>query len=235
MNQTLKIAIGATIGGAVGYFAASVAVAYIHMMEDEKNRPYDQSDEMPDNEEEEENQDNQRPVEMSKNQKTRKTIRTDYSAYFTPEEKVDLDKLAAKYNRGELPEEETEDETEVDETPELIDVGDDAAITIITMAEFANSQYGYEQVTLSYYDDDVVTDEEDNPIANPEKFLGEEALVSFGQSSNDENVVYVRNHEKKTEYEILHARCSYAPAVSVDRSRRPSRGLAKESDEGEED
>lgn len=243
MNQTLKMAIGAAIGGVVGYFAASVAVDYMHMVEDAKNQPYDASDEMPDTDDEEESRydqfrNNQRPIEMSKQQKTTKTVRTDYSAYFTPEEKIGLQELAAKYNDGVLPPE-PQSETvieEVDETPELIDTGDEPVIGIITMADFANSQYEYEQVTLSYYEDDVVTDEQDNPIPDPEKFLGEEALVSFGQGGNDENVVYVRNHDRKTEYEIIHARCPYI----LTEPKRPARRVAprsntKENDEGEED
>ena len=243
MNQTLKIALGATLGGAVGYFAASVVVEYMRMVEEAKNNPYDLGEELNGDEEEDEEEsrydqfkNNQRPIEMSKQHKTIKVKRTDYTAYFDPEVKPALKALAAKYNDGVVePEAEAEEEVvEVDDTPEVIDIGDDSPITIIGMSDFANSQYEYEQVTLTYYTDDIVTDEQDNPINEPEKFLGDEALVSFGLNDTDENVVYVRNHDTKTEYEIIHARCSYSPQ-KVHRSRRVPSDLAKERDEGEED
>lgn len=60
---------------------------------------------------------------------------------------------------------------------------------------------GYDAVTLVYYSDKVLTDEDDNIIENVEGMVGEESLNHFGEYEDDS--VFVRNDERKTDYEIL--------------------------------
>lgn len=144
----------------------------------------------------------------------------------------DLAVLAAKYRGEELPVEESklieEIEYEAIEEEALHGVNDPA---IISFEEYLNSEMGFSKTTVHYYsEDDVLTDDQDNPVANPEKFLGPDALVSFGELSEDEDVVYIRNTEKKSEYEVVRLNKAYGPTedAPVRRGRRSER-------EGDED
>lgn len=67
----------------------------------------------------------------------------------------------------------------------------------------------YETVSLSYYADGVLTDE-NNCIIDPgeiESLIGEESLDHFGEYEEDS--VFVRNEERKTDYEILAIQNNY--------------------------
>lgn len=60
---------------------------------------------------------------------------------------------------------------------------------------------GFTQTTLTYYEgDDILADEEDTPVYNHSRVTGP---LKFGHGSDDPNVVYIRNEERKAEYEIL--------------------------------
>ena len=61
----------------------------------------------------------------------------------------------------------------------------------------------YETISLTYYADGVLTDE-NNCIIDPgeiESLIGEESLDHFGEYEDDS--VFVRNEDRKTDYEIL--------------------------------
>lgn len=60
---------------------------------------------------------------------------------------------------------------------------------------------GYEIVSLTYYADDVLTDEHDNVIRNRDKLIGKDSLTKFGEYEKDS--VFVRDDERKIDYEIL--------------------------------
>lgn len=60
---------------------------------------------------------------------------------------------------------------------------------------------GYEIVSLTYYADDVLTDEHDNVIRNRDKLIGKDSLTKFGEYEEDS--VFVRDDERKIDYEIL--------------------------------
>jgi hypothetical protein len=152
-----------------------------------------------------------------------KAIRN-YTEHFIKEDRPDLAALAAKY-RGEeieLTSEEgiaAQDDSDLEE--EYLD-NDDVDPRIISIDEYAaNQEFSHE--TLSYYTDDVLTDERDIPINRPEKFLGEEALVSFGEQSGDPDIVYVMNSEKKAMYEIVRLDRAYATKTSGRVKPRPQK------------
>lgn len=73
---------------------------------------------------------------------------------------------------------------------------------ILHRDEFFADEKGYDnQTTLTYYQgDDVLCDENDVPIYNPERAVGK---LIFGHGSGDPNVVYVRNEKLEAEYEVL--------------------------------
>lgn len=60
---------------------------------------------------------------------------------------------------------------------------------------------GYDTVSLTYYADGVLTDDMDNPIEDVEGMVGTESLTHFGEFEEDS--VFVRNHNYKTDFEIL--------------------------------
>lgn len=58
----------------------------------------------------------------------------------------------------------------------------------------------YTRVSLSYYADGILTDENDEPVSI-ENTVGNEALTTFGEYEDD--AVHVRNDAKKCDYEVL--------------------------------
>ena len=101
-----------------------------------------------------------------------------------------------------------ENEEEIDEDDESnytvnID-NDDTVITpyVITPEEFGEyNEYGTK--TLTYYADNVLTDEIDNPITLDEMvtMIGPDALDHFGEYEDDS--VYIRDETNEMDYEIL--------------------------------
>jgi hypothetical protein len=72
---------------------------------------------------------------------------------------------------------------------------------IIHKDEFFEDSMDYAQSTLTYFSgDDIMADEEETPVYN---YLSITGPLRFGHGSQDPNVFYVRNDERKAEYEIL--------------------------------
>lgn len=59
----------------------------------------------------------------------------------------------------------------------------------------------YETLSLCYYADKVLTDFDDNIIDDVEETVGVDSLTRFGEYEDDS--VFVRNDERKIDYEIL--------------------------------
>lgn len=80
-------------------------------------------------------------------------------------------------------------------------------IRVITPEEFMNSSY--DSVTLLYYEDGTYVDDDGNIIRNPKDIFGPKINVpkSFGQYEDDS--VYVRDDDKKVDYEVLLQKESY--------------------------
>lgn len=70
---------------------------------------------------------------------------------------------------------------------------------VISPDEFGEMD-GYAQVSLTYFADGVVADEDDEPLDNIEGILGD-ALDHFGEYEEDS--VFVRNDARRCDYEIL--------------------------------
>lgn len=87
---------------------------------------------------------------------------------------------------------------------------------VISPEEFSENN-DYLTVSLTYYADKVLTDEYDNVILNVDELVGEDSLTHFGEYEDDS--VFVRNDELRTDYEILLDIRKYEDVMS-DRSRR---------------
>lgn len=81
---------------------------------------------------------------------------------------------------------------------------------VISPEEFGEDEE-YEQITLIYYSDGVLADEEDELVDDVEETVGVESLNYFGKYEEDS--VFVRNDERKAEYEILRDPKSYEEVV----------------------
>ncbi len=253
MNKFGAITIGALIGGGLGYLIGDyVAVNYMG-----DNTEYD-LEELEELLPEEFVVTKKNKIILKRNEEkvenNKKKIK-DYTQHFISQDRPDLAALAAKYNGDK---EETEAISQVIMASEgsvsILDEEDDNIVdklladgytdseidftvdekdpAIISVAEYANDDE-YDHITLNYYDDDVVTDEDDKPINRPETFLGEDALVSFGILSQDEDVVYVRNHTKKAMYEVVRTNKSYAAPVNPRRQALSRRSEEKRNEESD--
>lgn len=103
-----------------------------------------------------------------------------------------------------------ENEEEIDEDDEsnyTVNVDNANDIEVITPYVITPEQFGeyneYGTKTLTYYSDNVLTDEIDNPITSEEMvtMIGPDALDHFGEYEDDS--VYIRDEMNEMDYEIL--------------------------------
>ena len=85
-------------------------------------------------------------------------------------------------------------------------------IEIVPPEDFG--EYGYKCESLTYYQDNVLTLDDDTKITDIEKYVGCDALNTFGEYEDDS--VFVRNHGMKTDFEILKDSRTYSDVVGDD-------------------
>lgn len=86
---------------------------------------------------------------------------------------------------------------------------------VISLSEFTEDKQHYDKISWCYYEgDDVLCDENEEPISegSVEETVGD-ALVRFGDGSDDENIVYVRNDKISCDYEISRVNASFSEVV----------------------
>lgn len=71
---------------------------------------------------------------------------------------------------------------------------------VISPDEFGEIEE-YERISLIYYADQVLTDDNDEPVEDVDNVVGLESLTHFGEYEDDS--VFVRNNRLKADYEIL--------------------------------
>lgn len=85
---------------------------------------------------------------------------------------------------------------------------------IIHQDEYIAQEKGYKQEVLTWYaGDDVLTDEQEQPISNADDLVGLEHMSKFGHGTDDFNVLFVRNDRVRMEYEICRMSTSYEEEV----------------------
>lgn len=146
-------------------------------------------------------------IETFKNRKPRitkdevkETVEKVINKYKEPKETVEDIVTAEGYSIEN--EEETEEDDESNYTVD-VDPGVEVIVPyVITPGQFGEySEYGTK--TLTYYADNVLTDEIDNPITSEEMetMIGPDALDHFGEYEDDS--VYIRDEMNEMDYEIL--------------------------------
>ena len=88
----------------------------------------------------------------------------------------------------------------------------DNDIVVIPPEDFG--EYGYKCESLTYYKDNVLTFDTDEKITDINKYVGPDALNTFGEYEDDS--VFVRNHGLKTDFEILLDSRRYSEVVGTD-------------------
>lgn len=92
-----------------------------------------------------------------------------------------------------------------------LDARKDTAPYILHQEEFYKDELNFSQYSLTFYEmDGILADEDNVPVYNHSGVVGD---LKFGHGSGQEDVVYVRNHERKAEYEITRIDDSFARAV----------------------
>jgi hypothetical protein len=85
---------------------------------------------------------------------------------------------------------------------------------VITYDAYNLENDHYDKSTIYYYeDDDTLADENDEVIGDVFGVIGDDALSSFGEGSNDPEVVYVRNDKMQIDYEVIRLSKSYGETV----------------------
>ena len=77
-------------------------------------------------------------------------------------------------------------------------------------------ELGYEEVSLTYYADNVLAYDDDSVIRNVDKVVGKGSLNTFGEYEDDS--VFVRDDDKKIDYEILRDTRTYSDVVGNDQN-----------------
>lgn len=85
-----------------------------------------------------------------------------------------------------------------EEEPEVME--DRERPYVITPEEFDEFD-DYNTISLTYFADEVLTDDQKNIIDNIDEIIGLDSLSHFGEYEDDS--VFVRNDKLKTDYEIL--------------------------------
>lgn len=110
------------------------------------------------------------------------------------------------------------DEVVADEEPKpSIKPEDPEKPYIITPAEYGELE-GYGTVTLTFYKDHILADEENDILENVEEMIGFESLNHFGEYV--ENAVYVRNDKVMCDFEILTDEKTYQESLDDEPIRK---------------
>lgn len=85
---------------------------------------------------------------------------------------------------------------------------------IITKDEFFNEESGFDQVTVTYFDEDgVLIDDKDEVIPDVNLTIGEDNLAQFGHGSEDPNIVYIHNDKLTLEFEVILSKGKYTEQI----------------------
>lgn len=96
-----------------------------------------------------------------------------------------------------------------EEAPKPVTDNDYVDIHLISELEFGDDEE-FDTVSLTYYMDGVITDEDDEILEDVESRIGENISDYFG----DSDAVYIRNDTLRTYYEVLKDYRTYNEAVS---------------------
>lgn len=111
--------------------------------------------------------------------------------------------------------------------------GDEEGAYLISHTEFIETHDDWDKITLSYFmEDDTLVDDQEIIVPDVNFVIGEKALQYFGKRSGDPNIVYIRNPEIETDFEVLFDRRSIAQALyGLEDEARPVNKKVRVSDD----
>ena len=194
-KEALWILLGAAVGAGAGYAIATII--YDQVVNEDEEYEYE--------EETEEEEEDIETVIPDKTKKKEKKERTDYSGmYRGADVRPELKDLVKKYKEGS--DVETEDDSEIEEiSEEFNEEPDPTKPYLIERIEFEQDFKKHKKEYLYYYEDEILARADDGTIltSDPVKFLGPDALVSFGLNEEEHpDYVHVRNEILGVDYEI---------------------------------
>jgi hypothetical protein len=87
-------------------------------------------------------------------------------------------------------------------------------IYVVSLEEFNENEPSFQQETLTWYaGDETLTDAREDIIEDYLNIIGQHALSRFGDVSEDDNVVHVRNTVLMVDYEIVRSTGTYQEEV----------------------
>lgn len=192
VGSVIKYAIAAAVGGFTGYLIADYIYSrvddrhvedYILELEEEED---DSTDDVELQEVEETWLPEEQPLESKRNR-------------IKQHQPIDYAKISISRKKLKSP------EAMVQEI-----IGSTDGPYVIDDLEYAMRNPAYKTRELTYYEvDDVVVDNDDVVISSPEKLIGPDALLNFGVKSDDPDIVYIRNDQNMTQYEVARVHGSY--------------------------
>lgn len=85
---------------------------------------------------------------------------------------------------------------------------------VITAEEFMQDEQNFSKITVNYYEyDNTLASEDESIIQNHESFLGNDFQNYIGWKSGSDSVVYVRNENLSSDFEVLVDKGSYEEEV----------------------
>lgn len=96
---------------------------------------------------------------------------------------------------------------------EISQEDNDVEVPYVIAPEDYGENDEYETISLTYYSDGVLTDEDDEVITNPGKLVGEDFVSHFGDYEDDS--VFIRNDDRKIDFEILMDYRTYQDVLKV--------------------
>ena len=92
-----------------------------------------------------------------------------------------------------------------DSETEIVGTEKDGDASVLGLYVISPDEFGeneeFEQISLTYYSDHILTDDNDEIIEDVDDIVGIESLDHFGEFEDDS--VFVRNERLKCDYEIL--------------------------------
>ncbi len=113
-----------------------------------------------------------------------------------PEETVSYEKIVSSYIPKEKEEPNMNNAHQIDRAKLYLD-----PIRIIDEEQYGNGDYDIELVT--YYEDGLLADENDDLFEDAEDIIGREALMRLQDPDDDVDVLYIRNDQMLKDYEVF--------------------------------
>lgn len=84
---------------------------------------------------------------------------------------------------------------------------------IITHQQWDNFEYADHETLMYYEDDETFATVDEELITNPTDHIGPSDLLRFGKESEDPDVVYIRNNDTETDYEVIRVHGKFSTLI----------------------